>query len=53
MLDGKRYYKAFPDEKPMLSSLHALLETLERLEEEFRKYVEQPGEGTPQIGPTG
>jgi hypothetical protein len=45
MLDGKHYYEAFPDEKPMLSSLQALLASLERLEEEFRKYIEQPAEG--------
>jgi hypothetical protein len=54
MLDGKRYYEAFPDEKPTLSSLHALLRTLEKLEGEFRKYVEQSGEGdAPEIGPDG
>jgi hypothetical protein len=45
MLDGKRYYEAFPDEKPTLSSLHALLKALERLEGEFTRYVEQSGEG--------
>jgi hypothetical protein len=54
MLDGKRYYEAFPDEKPTLSSLHALLRTLEKLEGEFRRYVEQSGEGdAPEIGPNG
>jgi hypothetical protein len=48
MLDGKRYYGAFPDEKPT----HALLRTLEKLEGEFRRYVEQSGEGdAPEIGP--
>jgi len=41
----KRYYGAFPDEKPTLSTLHALLRTLEKLEGEFRRYVEQSGEG--------
>jgi hypothetical protein len=52
MLDGKRYYEAFPDEKPTLSSLHALLRILEKLEGEFRRYVEQSGEGdAPEIGP--
>ena len=52
MLDGKRYYEAFPDEKPTLSSLHALLKALARLEGEFRRYVEPSGEGdTPDIGP--
>jgi hypothetical protein len=45
MLDGQRYYGAFPDEKPTLSTLHALLRTLEKLEGEFRRYVEQSGEG--------
>jgi hypothetical protein len=54
MLNGKHYYEAFPDEKPMLSSLHALLKTLERLEEEFRKYIEQPAAGdTPGLAPNG
>ena len=54
MLDGKHYYEAFPDEKPMLSSLQALLKTLERLEKEFTKYIEQPAEdGTPGAAPNG
>ena len=54
MLDGKRYYEAFPDEKPTLSTLHALLRTLEKLEGQFRRYVEQSGEGgAPEIGPNG
>ena len=54
MLDGQRYYGAFPDEKPTLSTLHALLRTLEKLEGEFRRYVEQSGEGdAPEIGRTG
>jgi hypothetical protein len=54
MLDGKRYYGAFPDEKPILSSLHAFLRTLEKLEGEFRRYVEQSGEGdTPEKGLDG
>ena len=54
MLDGNRYYEAFPDETPTLSSLHALLRTLEKLEREFRRYVEQLGEGdAPEIGPNG
>jgi len=43
MLDGNRYYKAFPDERPTLSSLQALLDILERLEAEFRRYL-QSGE---------
>ncbi len=45
MLDGDRYYRAFPDEKPTLSSLQALLAALARLEEEFRTYLEQSGQG--------
>jgi hypothetical protein len=54
MLDGKRYYEAFPDEKPTLSSLHALLKALEKLQKEFRTYLEQSGEGdAPEIGPDG
>ena len=54
MLDGKRYYEAFPDEKPTLSSLQALLRILEKLEGEFRRYVEQSGEGdAPEIDPNG
>jgi hypothetical protein len=52
MLDGKRYYEAFPDERPTLASLHALLKTLEKLEKEFRRYVEQSSEGgTPRDRP--
>ena len=52
MLDGKRYYEAFPDEKPTLSSLQALLRILEKLEGEFTTYVEQSGEGdAPQLDP--
>ncbi len=52
MLDGKRYYEAFPDEKPTLSSLHALLKALERLQGEFRTYLEQSDEGdAPEIAP--
>ena len=35
-------------------TLHALLRTLEKLEGEFRRYVEQSGEGdAPEIGPNG
>ncbi len=45
MLDGDRYYKTFPDERPALSSLRALLNALAKLEEEFRKYLEQAEEG--------
>ena len=45
MLDGNHYYKTFPDERPALSSLRALLDALARLEEELRKYLEQAEEG--------
>jgi hypothetical protein len=45
MLDGNRYYETFPDERPVLSSLRALLDALARLEAEFRKYLEQAEEG--------
>lgn len=45
MLDGDRYYKDFPDERSGPSSLRALLGALAKLEEEFRKYLEQAGEG--------
>ena len=44
MLDGDRYYDSFPDERPAASSLQALLDALAKLEEEFRKYLEQAGE---------
>ena len=47
MLDGDRYYDSFPDERPAASSLHALLDALAKLEEEFRKYLEQAGEDDP------
>jgi hypothetical protein len=52
MLDGNRYYEAFPDERPALASLRALLDALARLEAEFRKYLEQAGEDDQaEIGP--
>jgi hypothetical protein len=38
MLDGKRYYAAFPDENPEKPSLRALLHALERLEAQFCKH---------------
>ena len=44
MLDGDRYYGSFPDERPAVSSLRALLDALAKLEEEFRKYLEQAGD---------
>jgi hypothetical protein len=38
MLDGKRYYAAFPDEDPSRRNLSGLLNALEKLEVEFRKH---------------
>jgi len=38
MLDGKRYYAAFPDENPEKPNLRALLHALERLEAQFCKH---------------
>ena len=38
MLDGKRYYAAFPDEDPDKRYPSALLNALEKLEVEFRKH---------------
>ena len=38
MLDGKRYYAAFPDEDPDKRYPSALLNALEKLELEFRKH---------------
>ena len=38
MLDGKRYYAAFPDEDPRKRYLSGLLNALEKLEVEFRKH---------------
>jgi hypothetical protein len=38
MLDGKRYYAAFPDEEPNKGYLSGLLNALEKLEVEFRKH---------------
>jgi hypothetical protein len=55
MLDSNLYYAAFPDENPKNKSLDAvLLATLEKLNEEFRKYLEQsePSEPT-KPGPVG
>jgi hypothetical protein len=45
MLDGKRYYEAFPDEKPTLSSLHALLRILEKLEGGIQEVCRTIGRG--------
>jgi len=42
MPDGKKYYAAFPDEKPELRlRLRGLLNTLTSLEKEFRQEIEQ------------
>jgi hypothetical protein len=41
MLDGKRYYTAFPDENPKRPRIQGLLDALERLEKEFRQHIEQ------------
>jgi hypothetical protein len=38
MLDGKRYYAAFPDEDPKIRYPSALLDALQKLEVEFRKH---------------
>ena len=41
MLDGKRYYRAFPDENPERSRVRAVLDTLQELETQFRKHITQ------------
>ncbi len=42
MLDGKRYYAAFPDENPEIRPpMHGLLDALKKLEKEFRQHIEQ------------
>jgi hypothetical protein len=41
MLDGKRYYRAFPDENPERSRLRAMLDALQELEAQFRKHITQ------------
>ena len=41
MLDGKRYYRAFPDENPERPSVRAVLDALQELEAQFRKHVTQ------------
>jgi len=49
MLDGKRYYAAFREEKPEKQSrMRALLNSLERLRREFRQQIESfQGEAAP------
>ena len=39
MLDGKRYYAAFPDENPERPTPRALLNALEQLEAQFSKHI--------------
>jgi hypothetical protein len=41
MLDGKRYYLAFPDEIPERPNPRALLDALEELQVQFRKHIRQ------------
>jgi hypothetical protein len=41
MLDGKRYYRAFPDENPERPNPRALLDALEELQVQFRKHISQ------------
>lgn len=42
MLDGKRYYAAFPDEDPEIQlRMRNLFELLKKLEKEFRQHIEQ------------
>lgn len=42
MLDGKRYYAAFPDEDPELRPrITAVLHALAKVEKAIRKHVEQ------------
>jgi hypothetical protein len=44
MLDGKRYYDAFPEEdaaRPEMLVSHELLDALAALEREFRQQIEQ------------
>jgi len=41
MLDGKRYYGAFPDENPERPSVRAVLDALQKLEAQFCKHITQ------------
>jgi hypothetical protein len=42
MLDGKRYYAAFPDENPEIQlRMQNLFGLLKKLEKEFRQHIEQ------------
>jgi hypothetical protein len=51
--DGNRYYKAFPDERSILSSIQALLDALARLEAEFRGIFNRLKYDTAQADPVG
>ena len=42
MLDGKRYFAAFPDESPEIRQrMQTLSDLLKKLDKEFRTYLEQ------------
>jgi hypothetical protein len=42
MLDGKRYYAAFPDENPEIQPrMRNLCDLLKKLEKEFRQHIEE------------
>jgi hypothetical protein len=42
MLDGKRYFAAFPDESPEIRQrMQTLSDLLKKLDKEFRPYIEQ------------
>ncbi|MGD0334822.1 MAG: hypothetical protein ABSA90_16445 [Xanthobacteraceae bacterium] len=42
MLDGKRYYAAFPDENPEIRlRMRTLFDLLKKLDKEFRQHFEQ------------
>ena len=55
MLDGKRYFAAFPDENPeMRLRMHTLGVLLKKLEKEFRQHIEpfcmpQTGDNKPEF----
>jgi hypothetical protein len=52
MLDGKRYFAAFPDESPEIRQrMQTLGDLLKKLDKEFRPHIEQfPIEPTPADG---
>jgi len=41
MLDGKRYYRTFPDENRERPSVRAVLDALQKLEALFHKHISQ------------